>query len=318
MKTEHMEYILEVARCRSISAAAKRLYMGQTTLSAIVNAVERELNIKIFQRTHKGVRLTPDGEAAIAMMEDISNKSAMLHSYCSTKQQSRRTMHLAFHPTACYNLALYLGKLYFGREDVVLSIHSCPYYQVISRVFQGIARIGVSSEASTMNVCEAEASIYGLNIEKAYTDKFYLVVNRNSPYAQRSEVEVPEIYGQHLALGQDFPTVDSPMGRIFRSFTKFTVFANNQIIKHAVVRTDMVAILQGLELLGDPLLVSGALIAVPLTGFFPELLQYIVYNAEKEPCPIEQALLDDIRAYYRALPPSCVKALKAGLPAPGC
>ena len=58
MRTEYLEYLLEVARTKSISAAAKKLFIGQTTLSAIINSVENELNVKIFQRTHRGVALT--------------------------------------------------------------------------------------------------------------------------------------------------------------------------------------------------------------------------------------------------------------------
>lgn len=48
VRIEYLEYLLEVARSKSISAAAKRLYLSQTSLSAIVNSLEKELNIKIF------------------------------------------------------------------------------------------------------------------------------------------------------------------------------------------------------------------------------------------------------------------------------
>lgn len=64
MRTEYLEYLLEVARTKSISAAAKKLFIGQTTLSAIINSVENELNVKIFQRTHRGVALRPMGSGS--------------------------------------------------------------------------------------------------------------------------------------------------------------------------------------------------------------------------------------------------------------
>ena len=67
MRIEYLEYLLEVARSKSISAAAKRLYLSQTSLSAIVNSLEKELNIKIFQRTHKGIVLTAEGEQALEL-----------------------------------------------------------------------------------------------------------------------------------------------------------------------------------------------------------------------------------------------------------
>ena len=45
MRIETLQYILEVARAGSISAAAKNLWIGQTTLSAAIQTAEKELDI---------------------------------------------------------------------------------------------------------------------------------------------------------------------------------------------------------------------------------------------------------------------------------
>ena len=39
MKIEHLSYLREIEKCKSISAAAKKLYIGQTTLSAIIKSI---------------------------------------------------------------------------------------------------------------------------------------------------------------------------------------------------------------------------------------------------------------------------------------
>ena len=83
MRTEYLEYLLEVARTKSISAAAKKLFIGQTTLSAIINSVENELNVKIFLRTHRGVGLTEHGERVIAIVEDMVAKNRQLQNLFS-------------------------------------------------------------------------------------------------------------------------------------------------------------------------------------------------------------------------------------------
>ena len=61
MKIEHFKYLVEIDKHHTISAAAKALYMGQTTLSSIVKSMEEELGYSIFQRTPKGVVLTKKG-----------------------------------------------------------------------------------------------------------------------------------------------------------------------------------------------------------------------------------------------------------------
>ena len=47
MKIEYLSYLREIEACKSISAAAKKLYIGQTTLSAIIKSIEDELGVAI-------------------------------------------------------------------------------------------------------------------------------------------------------------------------------------------------------------------------------------------------------------------------------
>ncbi|MGB3990429.1 MAG: LysR family transcriptional regulator, partial [Acetivibrionales bacterium] len=51
----------EVAKCRSFSRAARELYMTQPAVSQAVMNLERELGVRLFTRTSKGVTLTNDG-----------------------------------------------------------------------------------------------------------------------------------------------------------------------------------------------------------------------------------------------------------------
>ena len=55
-------YVLEIADCRSISAAAARLYLSQSALSQQVQRLEAELGYTLFSRTPRGLTLTPSGE----------------------------------------------------------------------------------------------------------------------------------------------------------------------------------------------------------------------------------------------------------------
>lgn len=62
MQINHIEYFLEVARCQSISKAAKNLFITQSTLSTSIATFENELGFKLFTRLRQGVILTPEGE----------------------------------------------------------------------------------------------------------------------------------------------------------------------------------------------------------------------------------------------------------------
>ncbi len=304
MRTEYIDYILEVARSGSITAAASKLYLQQTTLSTIVASVEKELKTKLFQRTRRGVTLTPDGEAAIAVMEQMSNTMHSLHNLQGTTTPVKRIVHLVAYPTACNHLGLFLAKkLAAVHKDVVLSIHETMYNKIISQVTEGIARIAVGSESSTFFTRQMEAQESGLRCEIVHTDQFCLVVAQNSPFARRQQVDVAELLNEHLALSHNYPRGnDSSVGQMFRAFRKFTMLTNNQIIKQAVAGSNMVAIMPFLELVDDIYMSTGALRAIPISGFPTELTIYIVYDELGGLSPLEQMLLGEIRRYYLSLP----------------
>ena len=65
------KYVYQVYRERSFSAAAKSLYISQPALSAAIARLEKELGIRIFDRSTIPLSLTPQGRIYIEAMEEI-------------------------------------------------------------------------------------------------------------------------------------------------------------------------------------------------------------------------------------------------------
>lgn len=62
MNLKQLEAFVCVAEVKNFSLAAKKLYLTQPTVSAHINALEKELGARLLLRTTKGVELSPDGE----------------------------------------------------------------------------------------------------------------------------------------------------------------------------------------------------------------------------------------------------------------
>lgn len=71
MNTKHLAYLVEVAKCGSISKAAKKLYLSQPSLSASIAALEEEIGVVLFRRSRSGVVLTEQGEQIIEVAVEI-------------------------------------------------------------------------------------------------------------------------------------------------------------------------------------------------------------------------------------------------------
>ena len=71
MNILHLKYAVEVARCGSINQAAEALYINQPNLSRAIKELENSLGITIFDRTAKGMFVTPEGEEFLGYAKKI-------------------------------------------------------------------------------------------------------------------------------------------------------------------------------------------------------------------------------------------------------
>lgn len=71
MNIIHMKYAVEVARLGSINKASESLGMAQPNISRAIKDLEADLGITIFDRSSKGMNLTPEGKEFISRTENI-------------------------------------------------------------------------------------------------------------------------------------------------------------------------------------------------------------------------------------------------------
>ncbi len=71
MTIVQMKYFITVAKCRSFTKAAEILFVTQPALSRQINAMEKELNMQLFIRTTRHVKLTPPARILLQEFEKI-------------------------------------------------------------------------------------------------------------------------------------------------------------------------------------------------------------------------------------------------------
>jgi DNA-binding transcriptional LysR family regulator len=62
MEMRQLEYFIAVANEMSFSRAAHRVHIVQSTLSASISKLERELGVELFDRSKQQIRITPAGQ----------------------------------------------------------------------------------------------------------------------------------------------------------------------------------------------------------------------------------------------------------------
>lgn len=78
-----IRYFITVAKCLNFTKAADQLYISQSSLSRQISSMESELNLQLFQRTQRYVKLTPAGKV-------LYNGLARIHSdYASAVSEAK-------------------------------------------------------------------------------------------------------------------------------------------------------------------------------------------------------------------------------------
>ena len=85
MRTEHLQYFVEVSKCHSIQLAAEKLFVTQPTISIALKNLEQELGAQLFLRSKNGMFLTEAGQKILEMANDIKKRTGALCLYALRK-----------------------------------------------------------------------------------------------------------------------------------------------------------------------------------------------------------------------------------------
>ena len=91
MNLLHMKYAVEIAKTNSLNKAAETLYVGQSALSRAIKELESSLGVTLFERSSKGMTLTPDGQLFIhyakSVLKQVDNIENMFSQGKTDKQR---------------------------------------------------------------------------------------------------------------------------------------------------------------------------------------------------------------------------------------
>jgi DNA-binding transcriptional LysR family regulator len=144
MTLQQLKYVIEVVRSRSISKAAQHLFISQPSLSNAIKELEKELGIKIFSRTNKGIIITPEGSEFLGYARQVVEQAELLENRYSNIQVlpqqhfSVSAQHYAFAVSAFVRLL----KEY-NREEYEFTLRETKTYEIIDDVKNLRSEIGI-------------------------------------------------------------------------------------------------------------------------------------------------------------------------------
>lgn len=115
MDIELARTFLEIVRGGSLVAAAERLHLTQTAITARVKGLERQLDCRLFVRNRAGARLTADGEAFVAYASQLVQTWDAAQRDLPLPQGCRKVLQVGGEVSLCNPLMLaWVRKLHEG------------------------------------------------------------------------------------------------------------------------------------------------------------------------------------------------------------
>ncbi len=115
MNIQQLEYIIAVDQQRHFAKAAEQCRVTQPTLSMMIQKLEDELNIKIFDRQVQPVRPTPAGKKVIEQARIVLRETALIKDIVNEEGHSLKGhFKLSVLPT----IAPYLLPRFFSNSPI--------------------------------------------------------------------------------------------------------------------------------------------------------------------------------------------------------
>ncbi len=199
LDVKRLSILREVAQAGSFSAAADQLYLSQSAVSQQIATLEREVGMKLFDRTREGPKLTDAGrvlfshaEAAIARLDEAERELTAIAGLEGGE------LRLASFPSASATLLTEAVSVFHRRHPKVrLSVADAEPEESLPRLRSGELDLALSFDyASVPGVEERD-----LDRTLVLTESMHIALPTDHELAERSVVPLIELADHEWLCG---------------------------------------------------------------------------------------------------------------------
>lgn len=193
MFIRQMTYLLALAREKHFARAAESCHVTQSTLSAGLKSLERELGMPLVIREPRFMGLTPEGErVAEWAYQIIADYESLKQDVGTYRQGLKGTLRLGVIPAAMPTVALLTAPFCARYPGVTVDIQSVSSLAIQS----GLEKFELDAGITYLD----NEPLAGVRKKALYRERYIFVTNVASPYARRPAIAWREAAECHLCL----------------------------------------------------------------------------------------------------------------------
>lgn len=219
MTLQQLEYIIAVESLGSFTKAAEQCRVTQPTLSAMIQKLEDELEVRIFERSKSPVTPTSTGQLIIEQAHVVLVQAQKVKNIVSEEKQTiSGQFNVGILPTiAPYLLPRFLPQLMNKYPQLDIRVRDMKTHEIKAALLSGDLDAGILADLDGLSEYNCHSLFY---------EQFYAYVAENNPLHEKSTVKTSDLFNQELWLLDE--------GHCFRDqIVKFCQLKNAQSSKLA-------------------------------------------------------------------------------------
>ena len=194
MNVLHMKYAVEVANAGSMNKASEQLYIAQPNLSRSIKELENDLGIAIFERSSKGISLTPEGREFIGYAKKILSEIDEVEYMYKHRFEVKHKFSISV-PRACYisdAFASFSKRLL--KKDTEVFYHETNSLNAINNILQQDYKLAIIRYARSYH--KYFTSMFDekdLQWQPVAEFNYSLIMHKDCPLASKPEINLSDL-----------------------------------------------------------------------------------------------------------------------------
>ncbi|MBE6780406.1 MAG: LysR family transcriptional regulator [Ruminococcaceae bacterium] len=217
MNILHMKYALEVAKAGSLSKAGEKLLIAVPNISRSIKELEADLGITIFERTQKGMELTPEGEEFMNYAKIILAQINQVERFYRDGAPKKQRFSISV-PRACYISNAFAefskcltgdsAEIFYKETNSQRTIHNLENHEY--RL--GIIRYAENYDKYFKALLEEKSLVF----ENVTDFTYSIVMSRQSPLAKKEKISFNDLT-DYIEIAHADPYVPSmPQSKVVK------------------------------------------------------------------------------------------------------
>jgi DNA-binding transcriptional LysR family regulator len=217
MNILHMKYAVEVAKVGSLNKAAETLLIAAPNVSRSIKELEADIGISIFERTTKGMELTPEGEEFINYAKGILNQIDEVENFYKKGSAKKQKFSISV-PRACYiSEAFSQFSKSLSKEAAEIFYKETNSQRTIRNMLEHDYKLGIIRYAENYDkyfkaMLEEKGFCYEMVTEFTYS----LIMSADNPLSQKEAITFDDL-ADYIEIAHADPYVPSmPLSKVVK------------------------------------------------------------------------------------------------------